>query len=231
MGVREAELVAQLRASELEEFRVLSPTDGVLERCLVHAGEYNSYQGRPAFSVAAGGWFEAHFDQGTIGQFHTGDRVEVRLEALDGRTLEGRVTAIHPFVHYRLGGPEADRPIRPMGTGAPEWPATYRVRIRILDPKESLEFPLVPGLTGFARIVRETACLAIPHASITAVSGGKGLVHLVHGGHFELREVTIGVTDGDWTEIRAGLSQDDRVIVEGHQVLMPGDRIDVTNRE
>lgn len=231
IAVREAERVARLRASELKEFRVVSPIDGVLERCLVHAGEYNRDLGQPAFSIAAGGWFEAHFDQGTMGQVRADDSAEIRLEALNGRPLAGRVTSVHPFIHFRLGGPEADRPIRPMGTGSPEWPATYRTHIRILDQDEKLEFPLVPGLTGFARIVREFECLALPLASITAVSGGKGLVHLVRGDRFELREVTLGVTDGDWTEVRAGLSRGDEVIVEGHQVLMPGDLIDVIKRE
>jgi multidrug efflux pump subunit AcrA (membrane-fusion protein) len=223
-AVREAELALQLRTSELEDCKVYSPTDGVVERCLVHAGEYNPAMGRPAFLVAAGMWFEAQFDQTTFGRFRVGDRAEVRLEAQSDRVFGGRITVIHPFVSYNLGGPETDRPIRPLGTGAPEWPATYAVRIQLDDP----ELAIVPGLTGFARVVLKSESLAIPRAGVMAASGGKGLVYVARGDTFAPKEVTQGVTDGDWAEIRSGLAPDDAVIVDGHHALMPGDRITIT---
>jgi multidrug efflux pump subunit AcrA (membrane-fusion protein) len=229
-AVHEAELAVRLRTSELEDYHVRSPVDGVVERCLVHAGEYNQAMGRPAFLVATGMWFEAQFDQTTFGRFQVDDRVEVRLEAQSGRVFGGRVLTIHPFVSYNLGGPETDRPIRPLGTGAPEWPATYAVRIRFDDPEIAHEVPIVPGLTGFARVMLKSQSLAIPCAGVTAVSGGKGLVYVARGDTFAPKDVTLGVTDGEWAAIRSGLAPDDEVIVDGHFALMPGDRIDITRR-
>jgi multidrug efflux pump subunit AcrA (membrane-fusion protein) len=230
-AVHEAELAQRLRTSELEDYRVYSPVDGVVERCLVHAGEYNQAMGRPAFLVATGAWFEAQFDQTTFGRFRVGDRAEVRLEAQSDRVYGGKIVMIYPFVSYNLGGPETDRPIRPLGTGAPEWPATYAVRIQVDDPEISPEIPLVPGLTGFARVMLQSESLAIPREGVAAVSGGRGMAYVVRGATFSAQGVTLGVTDGDWTGIRSGLKPDDEVIVDGHYALMPGDRITVTRRE
>jgi len=229
-AVQEAELALRLRASEREDCQVFSPVDGVVERCLVHAGEYNQAMGRPAFLVAAGTWFEAQFDQTTFGQFRVGDGAEVRLEARPDRVFAGRIELIHPFVSYNLGGPETDRPIRPLGTGAPEWPATYAVRIHLDDPKIAPEVPIVPGLTGFARIMLKSELLAIPRAGVTVISRDEGLVSVVRGDDFEPKSVVLGMTDGDWTAIRSGLAPDDEVIVDGHHALMPGDRVTITRR-
>jgi multidrug efflux pump subunit AcrA (membrane-fusion protein) len=229
-AVHEAELAVRLRNSELDDYKVYSPVDGVLERCLVHAGEYNQAMGRPAFLVTTGTWFEAQFDQTTFGRFRVGDRAEVRLEAWSDRVFGGLIIAIHPFVSYNLGGPETERPIRPLGTGAPEWPATYAVRIQVDDPKIAPEVPIVPGLTGFARVMLKSESLAILRAGVTAVSGGKGLAYVVVGDTFRPKDVSLGVTDGEWTAIRSGLALDDEVIVDGHYALMPGDRITVTRR-
>jgi multidrug efflux pump subunit AcrA (membrane-fusion protein) len=225
-----AELALQLRKIEHEEYKVYSPVDGTVERCLVHEGEYNAAPGNPAFLVATGNWFEAQFDQITYGQFRVGDRAEVHLEATPGSVLAGRIIMIHPFVSYNLGGPETTRPIRPLGTGAPEWPATYAIRIQIDEPSSASGTSLAPGLTGFARVSLETKSWAVPRAGVTSVSGGKGMVYVVQGDRFRPREVTLGVTDEDWIEIRAGLSSNEEVIVDGHFALMPDDRITVTSR-
>jgi HlyD family secretion protein len=223
-AVREAELVLELRRHEAEEYQVVSPVDGVVERRLIHEGEYNPSMGKPGFLVAAGGWFEAQFDQATLGRFAVGERVEVRLEARSNEILMGRVTRIIPIVSYNLGGPETDRPVRPTGTGAPEWPATYAVRVALDGPGGGA----VPGLTGFARIRREVQALAIPRSAVSAVSAGKGIVLVAVGNRFDPRDVTLGVADGDWIGVESGLGPGDEVIVEGQHALMPGDLIEAT---
>ncbi|MGE3820224.1 MAG: efflux RND transporter periplasmic adaptor subunit [Isosphaeraceae bacterium] len=221
-AVAEAELALRHRLHELKEYKVYAIADGRIERCLVHEGEYNQDPGKPGFLIAAGSWFEANFDQGAFRRVNVEDRAEVRLEAYPERVLPGTVTWVNPFVTYELGGPESTRPIRPMGTGAPEWPATFAVRIQIENAPEARP---IPGMTGFAIIVAKSEVLTLPREAVSAITGGKGIVFLVDGDDFVPQEVTLGLIDGDYIEVRDGLTERDQVLRDGHQVLEKGDKI------
>jgi len=233
-AVRRATIAAEEAEQTLREHKIYAAVDGVVERCLVHQGEYIQASGKPAFLLAAGQWFEAHFDQSSINRFAVGDRAKVTLEAHAGHHFIGRVTQILRIVSYNRGGPEINRPLRHLGTGAPEWPATFSVRIA-LDPqafdKHHLPNEIVPGLTGFARTTTRRVVMAVPDAALVSVTGNKGLVYLAQSDRFLPREVTVGQKSNGWTEIRAGLELDDSVIVSGHQVLEPDDQIVVESSE
>jgi HlyD family secretion protein len=223
-AVKEAELALEHRRHELDEFKIIAIADGRIERCLIHEGEYNQDPGKPGFVIAAGSWFEANFDQGAYRRVGVGHHAEVRLEAAPERVLSGTVTWVNPFVSYDLGGPESNRPVRPMGTGTPEWPATF---IAKLDVEGVEGVPLLPGMTGFALIKSQGEALCLPREAVFAITTGKGMVYLIDGSGFRPREVTLGVVDGDFIEIREGLDPYDEVILDGHQVLEPGDKIEV----
>ena len=222
-AIRDAQLALDYREDELRDYQVYAPADGIIERSLIHEGEYNQDPGKPAFVIASGLWFEAYLDQSAIGQIEVGKRADVHLEALGGATLQGTVTSVLPIVSYSLGGPETNRPIRPMGTGTPEWPATFSIRIQL----DASDAQIVPGLTGFVRIVTERESIAVPRGAVTKVSGNKAFVFTIDDDTFEPMEVTTGATSEGWTEIVSELEEDVRVIADGHQVLEPGDRIDV----
>lgn len=224
--IDEALLAYRHRELELEEYRVFAPCDGIVERCLIHAGEYNQDPGKPAFLVNRGTWFEARLDQTTTGRVKIGDRAVVHLEAFPNESLEGRVARIAPTVSYDTGGPEATRPVRPLGSGAPEWPSTYAVRIELNEHA----LPVVPGLTGFARIEQGGEALAAPLAAIFARSGRSALVYVLDGEAFEPRTVTLGAIADGWAEIRGGLTSGEEILIEGHEGLEPGDSIEVTAR-
>ena len=221
-AVRDAELALQHRLFELGEYKIYSIADGRIERCLVHEGEYNQDPGKPGFLIASGSWFETNLDQSTFRRIGVGDRAEVRLEAAPEQALPGTVTAVNPFVSYDLGGPETLRPVRPMGTGSPEWPATFAARIKVDAPPG---FPVLPGMTGFASVRAEAEVTCLPREAVFAITAGKGMAYRVDGANFRPHEVTLGVIDGDYIEIRDGLTPDDLVIADGHQVLEPGDKI------
>ena len=88
---------------------------------------------------------------------------------------------------------------------------------------------VVPGLTGFAKIVSSTSAVAARQGSVSRISGNSGIVFVVNDDEFQPTEVTIGPTSNSWTEIVEGLQPGDVVIADGHQVLEPGDRVDATS--
>ena len=225
--INEAKLALRYRQLELENFRVYSPCDGVVERCVVHDGEYNQDPGKPAILLDMGLWFEARMDQTTAGQVALGDTAMVYLTSSPNQPLPGRVTLLGPSVSYDAGGPEATRPIRPIGSGAPEWPSTYFIRIQL----DSTTLPLIPGLTGFARIESQREVLAVPISALFARSGRSALVYLVDGKRYRPCQVVVGFTTEGWAEIRSGLPVGAEVLTEGHQILQPGDKITVTQHK
>jgi multidrug efflux pump subunit AcrA (membrane-fusion protein) len=226
-AVEEATLARQLREAELKDYSVLSPLDGTVERRLVQEGEYNSAPGKPSFLIASDPWFEAQLDQTSAGLVRVGDQAEVHLEARPGEVPGGPVTLVHPFVSYNLGGPEADRPIRPIGTGAPEWPATYAVRIKISGREAPGSESLFPGMTGYARFAETHDARVISRSALVGAAGNKAIVYVVNGTGFSAREVTTGIRDGQWIEIVSGLPPDAEIIVDGHHALKLVDSIAV----
>lgn len=222
-SIREAALQVEHRELELLDYQSIAPADGIVERVLVHEGEYNQDPGRPAMLLASGLWFELYLDQTAIGQVEPGAKVEIRLAAFQNQLFQATVTKVRPMVNFSLGGPETNRPIRPLGTGSPEWPATFAVRANFDNPNPAI----VPGLTGFGRVrmIRKSIC--VPQGTVTAISANRGIVFVVDesGSGFEPRNVTTAASDDAWVEITEGLAEGEQVIVDGYQVLQPGDRI------
>ncbi len=224
-AVREAQLAVEQREAELADYAIVAPADGIIERRLIHEGEYNQDPGKPAFLLASGQWFEAYFDQTVTGHLQSGDDCIISLEAFAGDEIRGKISQIHPFVSFGNSGPEVNRPIRPSGTGAPEWPSTFSVRVEL----ESNELPIYAGLSGLAKIAQTRQALSIPASAVLSASAGKGLVLVRCDDSFETRRVVLGNSVNGWTEIREGLSEADEVLIEGHQVLRPGDLIKVNS--
>ena len=226
-AITEAELTLAYRKKQLEDYRSYAPADGIVERVLVHDGEYNQDPGRPGVLLASGLWFECYLDQTALGRVHVGDTVEVRFGAYQHRTFTGSIERIRPLVNFSLGGPETTRPIRPLGTGAPEWPATFSVRVA-LDPSKEL---IVPGLTGYATVLQQRKVLTVPRGCVNAVSGNRGIAFVISEDEtsFEPRNVVVGVRDQQYVEVQEGLEAGEMVIADGQQVLEPEDRIEIVS--
>jgi multidrug efflux pump subunit AcrA (membrane-fusion protein) len=226
-AIKEAKNNIQHRILELKDYNVYAPANGIIERVLIHTGEYNQDTGKPAFVIASGLRFETHLDQTAIRLVNKNNEAEVFLEAFPEKKLIGKITHIIPIVSYNLGGPETNRPIRPQGTGTPEWPATFKVYIDVIPP---IGYKLSPGLTGFAKILVKHNNLAIPRQAITSVSAGHGIVRLVKNNISEAIKVTYGVTNDGWTEITSGLKVDDEIMIEGQQDLRANDIFEISEQ-
>ena len=223
-ALKDAEQGVRHRRRELDDYEVRSPGDGIVERILINPGEYNQDSGKPGFVIASGNWFEAYFDQADFSDVQQNQAAEIHLEAMPGRSFTGRVSLIVPVVSFNQGGPEISRPIRPRGSGAAEWAATFRAQIQFeANPSE-----VALGMTGFARIHMDRESLAVPRGALVSVSAGSGFVYIVTAdGRWETRIVGVGMVDDTKAEILSGLKEDDLVIVRGHWSLKKGDAIRV----
>lgn len=227
-AVKDAEEAVKHREQELIEYDVFAPVSGVVERVLMREGEYNQDSGKPGFVIAAGLWFEGYFDQSDFTWVEEGIRGVAYLESYPGQELAVEVERIVPVVSFNEGGPEISRPLRPRGTGAPEWAATFQVRLKFTAEEDEVRF--APGMTGFVRLESKRTSLAVPRESLLSVSAGMALVQVVTSdGDRVLREVTVGHVDGVAAEILNGLKSGEQVIAEGHWGLRDDDGIEVVS--
>ncbi len=211
------------RKAELADFKVFSPADGVIDRVLIQEGEYNQDSGKPGFLISSGLWFEAYFDQAEFAHLKAGQTATLALESFPGRDFSATVTMVKPVVSFNSGGPEIARPLRPRGTGSPEWAATFKVRLE-MDGADGL----VPGMTGFARLQQSEDSLTVPRSAVTSVSAGSALVYVVdEEDEWETREVKIGQVGQAHVVVKGGLALGEKVMVEGHWNLQTDDEIEV----
>ena len=214
------------RELELSYCTVTAPAAGTIDRVLIRSGEYNQTSGNPGFIIASGLWFEANLDQRALADLHEGMEATVNLEAYAGRTFHASVERVIPIVTFNAGGPETKTPVRPMGTGTPEWPATFTVRILLDAPGVKL----APGMTGFARVVAyHRRALAVPREALSSLSAGKGVVRVVDdSGHPVTTPVSLGEVDERYVEITAGLDTSDWVLTNNPRFLRDDDKIHIT---
>jgi HlyD family secretion protein len=214
------------RELELSYCTVTALAAGTIDRVLIRNGEYNQSSGNPGFIIASDLWFEANLDQRALADLHEGMSATVNLEAYSGRTFHAIVQRVIPIVTFNAGGPETKTAVRPLGTGTPEWPATFTVRLSVDAPGVKL----APGMTGFARVVAyHRRALAVPRESLSSLSAGKGVVRVVDdAGHPVTTTVSLGEVDDRYVEITAGLDSSDWILTNNPRFLRDDDKIHIT---
>src|SRR5260370_12008062 len=198
-AINAAQNLVQLREEALKYYRVTAPAEGVIDRVLIRDGEYNQNAGNTGFIIAPGMWFEANLDQRAVADLREGMEASVNLEAYAGRSFRATVEKIIPIVTFNAGGPATTSPVRPLGTGSPEWPATFKVRLHLDSPG----IKLTPGMTGFARVVaRHRRALAVPRDALSSLSTGKVVVRIVDtADHPVTTPVSLGEVSARFIEI------------------------------
>lgn len=229
-AVKDAEEAVKHRQEELKDYLTRAPVDGIIERVLMRPGEYNQDAGKPGFVIASGLWFQGYFDQSDFAWVDQDLVGKAFLESYPGMEIPVVVSRIVPVISFNEGGPEINRPLRPRGTGAPEWAATFAAHLSFGDLPEGVN--LAPGMTGFSRIESSRKSLAVPRQALLSISAGKAIVQLIdEDGHRQPREVQVGLINDEAAEILAGLSPGDRVISEGHWGLKTEDPIEIISED
>ena len=127
-----------------------------------------------------------------------GITASVTVDALPGRTLSGVVVEINPSADIQQGV------------------VTYPVRVQIQIPDD---LQLRDGLSVVASLVLEQQLnvLLLPQQAIFG-SFQMPTVMLDTESGIEERPVILGDSDGFWTEVREGLQEGDRVVIQNAQV-------------
>ena len=184
----------QLAQARLDKTVINAPFDGVVGLRTVSVGDYVS-AGQDLAPLEAIRLLKADFrlPELYVSKVQLGQRIELRFDALPGKTRSGEVYAISPLVD--AGG------------------RSILVRALVANQDGLLR----PGM--FARIqllVQEGKALVVPEAAI--VSSGQGhLVYRIEDGRAVRTEITIGERRDGLVEVLQGLSAGDQVLIAGLQ--------------
>jgi HlyD family secretion protein len=213
-----AQRQVELQGQSLEDTIIRAPFDGVVVSKDAQPGEMIS-------PVSAGGGFtrtgigtivdmaslevEVDVNEAYINRVHPGQRVEAILDAYPDWRIPGHViTAV----------PTADRQ-----------KATVKVRIA-LDQKDQRVLPdmgvKVSFITDDAAAVQTTTMVAVPKSALRK-DGEQDVVFVVKDDRASRRAVKVANAEGNEARIASGLSEGERVIVEGPAELREGDKVTV----
>jgi membrane fusion protein (multidrug efflux system) len=134
----------------------------------------------------------------------TGQSAELAFDAVPGRRFAGEVVLIRPAVDAST--------------------ATFQARVRVRDPDGLLK----PGMFGRVAIVyeRKPDALQIPRAALLD-GDGPPRIFVVEDGKAVEREVKLGLGNGAWVEVVAGVAEGEEVVVVGQGALRPGSAVRV----
>jgi membrane fusion protein (multidrug efflux system) len=139
--VKAAEAALALAENQLRYTKILAPTDGVVSKLGVHAGQLVSVGTPVAELVPTETYVVANFKETQIGAMHPGDRVKVAIDAFPGHDLEGRVESLSAGTGARFSL------LPPDNASGNYVKVVQRVPVRIAW-KSAPEVPLRAGLSA-----------------------------------------------------------------------------------
>jgi HlyD family secretion protein len=187
-----AAAAVRLAQDELEHLRVTAPFDGVIAQRLVEVGE-SVVPGQPVIELVDPGrlYVSAPIDEMDSGRLREGLPARITLDPYPGQAWQGTLARVFPVVN-----------------DAKEQNRTLEVEVELpLDPGKPTPRP---GTSADVEIVldRREGVLRIP--SFAVIEGKRVL--LVQNGRTVSRDITIGLKNWEWTEVKSGLQEGDPVV-------------------
>lgn len=195
--VEDAHAKLALARARLEETNIMAPFTGVVTGMHVRFGDLAMAKA-PLLELAD---LESLVVRSSLPEqvamaVQPGARATLSFDALPGRTFEGTVSRMFPGLHERM--------------------RTRTIEVKVVGED------LLPGM--FARVVVEVRgapdALSVPVEAIRA-SGERSFVHVLEGDTATLREVTLGISDGEHVQVLSGLVPGQEVVLKGLGGMKP----------
>ncbi|MCO5055942.1 efflux RND transporter periplasmic adaptor subunit, partial [Thermomonas sp.] len=189
---------------ELSYSNVTAPISGVIASRSIKPGNFVQIN-TPIFRIVDDSRLEATLNvpERELSTLKAGQPVVLQVDAMPGKTFEGKVDRVAPVVDSGSG--------------------TFRV-ICAFDGKGELQ----PGMFGRMRIDydQRADALVIPRVALLDDQGDPA-VYTVRDGKVARVPIKTGYTEGEWTEVRQGLKAGDEVVTAGKSALRDGSAVQV----
>ena len=186
-------------SQKLDDTTIQAPYDGVITQRLVMEGGYAN-TGAPAFEITDLSVLEAEMD------------IPEKYAGSIPKGLNAKITFLANFTPYE-GVISHVNPSIDTGTG------TFTIKVRV----KNSDYKLPNGLfcTGSFELPTLKNKPAVPEGALNE-DEGQTIVWVIKDGKAYERQVTKGVSQGDWVMIDKGLKIGERVAVSGTSVLIDG---------
>lgn len=176
---------------------IVSPVNGVVTKKDVVEGARLEAGAMPyEITDLANLWVLADAYEKDLGRIHVGQKATLSLTAFPNRSFEGEVAFVDPVLD------PASR--------------TAKVRLTFANPKGELK----PEMFGEVKLRTESReALTIPADAVVATGTKQVVFVALDGGHFEPREVSIGESDGERTEVLEGLTGGEKVVTRANFLI------------
>ncbi len=168
-----------------------APISGVvLEKKAINGARFAA--GEVLFRLAdlSGVWLQAEVAEQDQGGLHTGQKVDVSVDAYPGEEFSGRISFVAPVLN--------------------EMTRTLRVRVELNNHSGRLR----PGM--FAAVQIETGAkqkvLSLPLAAVIDSGARQTVLVQVAEGRFQPRSVKLGQRNEEWAEVLEGLGEGEMVV-------------------
>ncbi|HSS78895.1 MAG TPA: efflux RND transporter periplasmic adaptor subunit [Thermoanaerobaculia bacterium] len=200
-GIEQARATIELAQRQDSQMVIHAPFDGIVANISIELGEYTtpSPPGLPIPPVIdlidpASIYVSAPMDEADSARIQPGQPVRITVDSYPGRSFPGRVRRLAPYV---LDREEQNR--------------TIEIEADFVDLAASpAPLRLLPGTSADVEVILEVRDNVLRVPTPALLEGNRVL--LVHDGHLVERQLTIGLKNWDWTEVRSGLAQGDQVV-------------------
>lgn len=196
---------------------VVAPFDGYITAEHTEVGEWIG-EGDPVVEVVQ--LNEVDVRAGVLSEqaahLRVGSEVPVQFAALPGQTLTGHVALIIP--------------------SADELSRAIPVKVRLKNPIVNGGPILKAGMMAHVLLptTHTQAVLMVPKDSLVLAKDERPVVYVLEkdtkrSGQLVVKPVAVamGVSDGEWIEVKGQLRADQQVVVKGNERLSPGDHVEV----
>lgn len=203
-GLQQAKLMTSVAKKSLDDCKLYAPREGVIATRSVEAGSI-VMPGIAAFKLVSINkvFVKISVSENEIGSIREGQTAEVVVPALDNAPFTGKIEmkgiAAKPLTH------------------------TYEAKIGISNPQSQL----MPGMVGKVSLSDEAGVseIVVPFQSIRIAADGNKYVWLTDGRTAERRSVKTGGYSDNGVAVTDGLTEGDKIIVEGFQKISQGSKI------
>ena len=184
---------------------VMAPADGIVAKRFYQEGYY-AKAGTPLFAIADISMLKTtiHIPEGQVTGVKVGNEADIALPAYPGKKLVGKITRIAPV---------ADLPAH-----------TFAAEVSV-DNSEGL----LAGVYANVSLIGEPReqVLTIPMHAIVMRDDQQTVFVADAQGVVQRRVLALGYSDDKVAEVLSGLDEKDTIVVEGHNKLREGSRINL----
>ncbi|SHH22777.1 efflux RND transporter periplasmic adaptor subunit [Tepidibacter thalassicus] len=203
--VEQAKVALENAKSKLNDTTVTSPISGVITSVNINEGEMAS-SAMPAVSIANLDRvvIETDISENLINKVRIGDVVDISIKSAGKDNFKGKITALSPATS--------------------QGSMTYPIKIEI-DNKNKL---IKPGMFAEVNIItdKKEKVITVPSEAVI-VKEGNNVVFTVNGDKAHMKNVLLGVDNGEYVEIKNGIKEGDIVVVKGQNYLDEGSKVKI----